>query len=39
MEMLDYGSVFGVIYRVKERNRRLQMARSRVVVVVVVLFG
>lgn len=33
--MLDYDSVFEVIYGVKERDRRLQMAALRVVVVVV----
>ena len=39
--MLDYDRVFRVTYGVKERGRRLQMADSRVavVVVVVVLFG
>jgi len=37
--MLDYDSVIRVIYRVKERSKRSQMAGSRVVVVVVVVFS
>lgn len=32
MEMLVYDSVFEVIYRLKERDRRLQMADSRALV-------
>ena len=35
VKISDYDSVFEVIYRSKERDRRLQMADSRVLVVIV----